>query len=157
MQSLYFGDVHMVTFIHSTNIETIDAYVNPVNCVGDLSKLLYPHILTLPELISIYTDLCFSKKFIPGIVQVIKNIYEYPKYILNLPTRFNGTDIDNLSYIKSGINVLPALIVPYHITRLGIPVLSDTIAKKKIETIIIQILSNTFMNNTVNLEIVFLY
>lgn len=95
----------MITILNADIFQMqVDAIVNPVNCVGvmgkGLAKAFKEHY---PKNYTEYFSWCDSGQSAIGIVCIHITDLEFPKYIMNFPTKYHWKDPSTLEMIELGM------------------------------------------------------
>lgn len=100
-----------------------DAIVNPVNCVGVMGAGLAAQFKKKYRInFDLYEAACGYKQIRPGRVFVTKrHICEYPRYIVNFPTKRHWKDKSRLGDIVDGLIDLRSNIHEFGIRSVSIP------------------------------------
>jgi O-acetyl-ADP-ribose deacetylase (regulator of RNase III) len=113
--------------ISNANIfeQKVDAWVNPVNCVGVMGAGLALAFKKYNKLhYYTYKVLCDDRKILPGKVFVyMLNNDIGPDYIIDFPTKDHWRDPSKLEYIELGMLDLVSKIEKYEIKSIAIPAL----------------------------------
>ena len=115
----------MITY-KTTNIfkESVQAIVNPLNCVGLIGKCLALSFKRkYPQNFKFYKIACLSKEIVIGemFITITQNLI--PKYIINFPTKWHWKDSSKLIYLELGLVDLVKIIQNYNIKSIAIPAL----------------------------------
>lgn len=101
----------------------VEAFVNPVNCVGVMGRGLALQFKKLfPENFALYDRVCTQHGLSPGGMLVHHtNTVLRPFYIINFPTKLHWKDKSKVEYIEFGLVDLILLINRFDIKSIAIP------------------------------------
>lgn len=103
------------------NMET-EAIVNPVNCVGVMGAgLALQFKIKYPENFINYKKSCYNGNIKPGSLTLFSTGKEYPKYIINFPTKRHWSDKSRIDDINIGLETLNKIIDIKQIKSISIP------------------------------------
>lgn len=98
-----------------------EALVNPVNCVGVMSKGLAKQFRDkFPENYKKYYICCMDKTLVIG---KCLTVYENNKRIINLPTKVHWRNPSKYEYVEAGLESLIKHIKHFKINSIAIPAL----------------------------------
>lgn len=122
------------------------ALVNPVNCVGVSGKgLALEFKERYPDNFKKYQEKCHKKQLIIGTIYLHKTDLDFPKHILNVPTKIHWKNKSEYSFIMKGIDAICAIIKNYEIKSINIPALGcglGGLEKDNVKEIIIERMEN---------------
>ncbi len=103
----------------------VQAYVNPVNCVGVMGKGLALQFRNeFPENFFLYRQRCKALEMQVGYMfTVAVGGMGYPDYIINFPTKSHWRDPSHIEYIEQGLEDLVKIIPALNIQSIAIPAL----------------------------------
>jgi len=101
----------------------VESLVNPVNCVGVAGKgLALDFRKRFPSNYIRYRKFCFDKKMSIGRIFVSDlGQKEWPRYILNFPTKNHWKNNSKLFYIREGLRSLVSVLKDLSIKSVAIP------------------------------------
>ena len=102
----------------------VEALVNPVNCVGVAGRGLALRFKQLyPENFRAYAAACKRRELRPGRMFVFETGVDYPRYILNFPTKRHWRDPSRLEDIRVGLVALVEEVRGRGIRSIAVPAL----------------------------------
>ena len=104
----------------------VEAYVNPVNCVGVMGKGLALQMKKAFRLnFDYYARACATEELSIGQVYISETKLQKsnPKYIINFPTKNHWREHSKLAYITEGLKSLERRIEELNIKSIAIPAL----------------------------------
>ena len=102
----------------------VEALVNPVNCLGVMGRGLALRFKQLyPENFRAYADACQRGEVRPGRMFVFETGLDYPRYIVNFPTKAHWRDASRLEDIEAGLAALVKEVRNRGIRSIAIPAL----------------------------------
>ena len=102
----------------------VEALVNPVNCVGVMSRGLALRFKELyPDNFRAYAAACQRGEVRPGRMFVFETGLDYPRYILNFPTKAHWREASRLEDIEAGLAALAEEVRVRGIRSIAIPAL----------------------------------
>lgn len=95
----------MITILNADIFQMqVDAIVNPVNCVGVMGKGLAKEFKTrFPENFASYYNWCETGQSSIGNVCITFTNLEFPKYIINFPTKDHWKNPSTIEMIELGM------------------------------------------------------
>lgn len=114
----------MFKFIENSDIlmAKTDAVVNTVNCVGVMGKgIALKFKEHFYENFKLYKKACDNGEVIIGKMFVYKTNLEYPKFIINFPTKQHWRENSRYEYIREGLKDLKKIIQINNIESISIP------------------------------------
>ncbi len=118
----------MIKFVKGNLLEAqVDALVNTVNCVGAMGKgIALQFKQAFPENFRQYYNACKRKEIKIGRVYITENVLsEFPKYIVNFPTKDHWRDPSNIEFVNKGLDDLKEQIHKLGIKSIAIPPLGS--------------------------------
>ena len=105
--------------LYLTNMEAI---VNPVNCVGVMGKGLAAQFkIKYPDNFTAYQIACKNKEVKLGKMFVTETNLDFPKYIVNFPTKLHWGEDSVLSDIESGLISLSQWVRDNGVKSIALP------------------------------------
>ena len=106
-------------------LETVEAIVNPVNCVGVSGKgLALEFCIKFPENFKMYKESCLIGDVIPGRMLVTFGECVKPyKFIINFPTKRHWKDLSDLEDISLGLDSLKTGLIKNEVKSIAMPAL----------------------------------
>ena len=102
----------------------VEALVNPVNCIGVMGRGLALRFKELyPDNFRAYAAACQRGEVQPGRMFVFETGLDYPRYILNFPTKAHWRDASRLEDIEAGLAALAEEVRVRGIRSIAIPAL----------------------------------
>lgn len=101
----------------------VEALVNTVNCVGVMGKgLALQFKQAFPGNFQAYQHACQSGEVMPGqMFTVSTGRLDYPRYIINFPTKRHWRNPSRLEYIETGLEALIATVECLEISSIAVP------------------------------------
>lgn len=118
----------MIKFVKGNLFEAqVDAFVNTVNCVGAMGKgIALQFKQAFPENFRQYYNACKRKEIKIGNTYITENASsEFPKYIINFPTKDHWRDPSNIEFVNKGLEDLKVQIYKLDIKSIAIPPLGS--------------------------------
>ena len=104
--------------------DPVDAYVNPVNCVGVMGAgLALQFKKRFPAYYDSYAEACSRGDLSPGIIHVYPTGQKQPRFILSLPTKRHWKSPSRMEDVKAGLDALKQLIAKHGIRSIAVPAL----------------------------------
>ena len=105
--------------------QSVEAIVNPVNCVGVMGKGLALEFKNrFPDCYREYAQACRAGNVQPGRMFVFQTLLvRWPRYIINFPTKRHWRDQSRLQDIQDGLQALANEMQNRRITSVAIPAL----------------------------------
>ena len=99
-----------------------DALVNPVNCVGVMGAgLALQFRKRYPEMFQAYRKACAASMVRVGKMNVYETKGQFPRYIINFPTKQHWRNPSKLEYIQTGLHDLIRILKDLKIGKVAIP------------------------------------
>lgn len=101
---------------------SVDAIVNPINCVGVMGKGLALQIKNaFPQVFLPYKEACKKGFLKPGIVLSTPTFNDQPQYIIHFPTKVHWKNPSKIEYIEEGLIALLSETYHLQISSIAIP------------------------------------
>lgn len=98
-----------------------DALVNPVNCVGVMGAgLALQFRKRYPEMFQAYREACATSRVRVGEMYVYKTKGQFPRYIINFPTKQHWRNPSKFEYIQTGLHELIRILKDLKIGKIAI-------------------------------------
>lgn len=99
-----------------------DALVNPVNCVGVMGAgLALQFRKRYPDMFLSYRKACVASRVRVGEMYVYKIKGQFPRYIINFPTKQHWSNPSKVEYIQTGLHDLIRILKDLKIGKVAIP------------------------------------
>lgn len=101
----------------------VEAIVNTVNCVGVMGKgIALQFRQAFPENYKLYKTACNKREVVVGKMFTVElPVLEYPKIIINFPTKQHWRGKSKIEYIDEGLEDLARVIKDFNINSIAIP------------------------------------
>lgn len=97
----------------------VDAYVNPVNCIGVMGGGLAAQFkYKYPQMFADYSNMCARQRLLPG---RIHSFYEKNKWIINFPTKVHYKNPSKIEYIEQGFIGVDTFLSSNKISSMAFP------------------------------------
>lgn len=115
----------MIEFVDGNLLEAkTEAQVNTVNTVGVMGcGIALQFKNKYPELFKMYNQICLKGELDVGSMFVYPTGEDFPKYIINFPTKKHWKNDSKIEYIIDGMVCLIDTIKLYNINSIAIPAL----------------------------------
>lgn len=103
-----------------------DALVNPVNCVGAMGAgLALQFRKRYHDMFLSYRKACLASRVRVGRMWVYKANGQFPRYIINFPTKQHWRNPSKVEYIQTGLHDLIRILKELKIGKVAIPPLGS--------------------------------